>query len=77
MHGIVSHTYRPVRLFQTEVAWFCAALGCRFDSSLGLLTKKFVKLVEEAPGGVLDLNKAAESLLVRLRSSSQFLNPCQ
>ncbi len=36
--------------------------NCRFDSSLGLLTKKFVALVESAPDGVLDLNKAAESL---------------
>ena len=38
--------------------------NCRFDSSLGLLTKKFVALVESAPDGVLDLNKAAESLQV-------------
>ena len=41
---------------------FCA--GNRYDSSLGLLTKKFVQLVEAAPDGVLDLNKAAESLNV-------------
>ena len=39
--------------------------GCRYDSSLGLLTKKFVGLVEAAPDGVLDLNKAAEALNVR------------
>ena len=38
--------------------------GNRYDSSLGLLTKKFVQLVEAAPDGVLDLNKAAESLNV-------------
>lgn len=38
--------------------------NCRYDSSLGLLTKKFVALVESAPDGVLDLNKAAESLQV-------------
>ena len=50
----------------------CCLLGfagggqnCRFDSSLGLLTKKFVQLVEAAPDGVLDLNKAAENLSVR------------
>lgn len=42
----------------------CAG-SCRYDSSLGLLTKKFVALVEGAPDGVLDLNKAAESLNVR------------
>ena len=40
--------------------------GNRYDSSLGLLTKKFVQLVEAAPDGVLDLNKAAESLNVCL-----------
>lgn len=45
--------------------------NCRFDSSLGLLTKKFVALVESAPDGVLDLNKAAESLQA---SSVHFLN---
>ena len=39
--------------------------NCRYDSSLGLLTKKFVNLVEAAPDGVLDLNKAADSLAVR------------
>ena len=43
----------------------CAGTGnCRYDSSLGLLTKKFLALVEAAPDGVLDLNKAAESLSV-------------
>ncbi|CAK0773013.1 hypothetical protein CVIRNUC_004022 [Coccomyxa viridis] len=41
--------------------------GNRYDSSLGLLTKKFVQLVEAAPDGVLDLNKAAESLNVQKR----------
>lgn len=38
--------------------------NCRYDSSLGLLTKKFVGLVEAAPDGVLDLNKAADNLKV-------------
>ena len=42
----------------------CICAGNRYDSSLGLLTKKFVQLVEAAPDGVLDLNKAAESLNV-------------
>ena len=41
-----------------------AAQNCRYDSSLGLLTKKFVGLVESAPDGVLDLNKAADALQV-------------
>lgn len=41
--------------------------NCRYDSSLGLLTKKFVGLVESAPDGVLDLNKAADALQVQKR----------
>ena len=39
----------------------------RYDSSLGLLTKKFVTLLKEAPSGVLDLNMAATSLGVQKR----------
>lgn len=41
--------------------------NCRYDSSLGLLTRKFVDLVSTAPSGILDLNKAAESLSVQKR----------
>ena len=40
---------------------------CRYDSSLGLLTKKFVQLIQSAPEGVLDLNAAATSLNVQKR----------
>ncbi|KAL1495839.1 hypothetical protein AB1Y20_016699 [Prymnesium parvum] len=40
---------------------------CRYDSSLGLLTKKFVSLIQGAPDGVLDLNQAATSLGVQKR----------
>lgn len=39
--------------------------GCRFDSSLGMLTKKFLKLIDDTLDGVLDLNKAAVHLNVR------------
>ncbi|GAB1603704.1 transcription factor E2F3-like isoform X1 [Argonauta hians] len=39
----------------------------RYDTSLGLLTKKFVGLLRNAPDGVVDLNKAAESLEVQKR----------
>ncbi|XP_071723675.1 LOW QUALITY PROTEIN: transcription factor E2FA-like [Rutidosis leptorrhynchoides] len=39
----------------------------RYDSSLGLLTKKFVHLLKHAEDGVLDLNKAAEVLEVQKR----------
>ncbi|KAL1352174.1 hypothetical protein HN51_016165 [Arachis hypogaea] len=41
--------------------------SCRYDSSLGLLTKKFVNLLKHAEGGNLDLNKAAETLEVQKR----------
>jgi transcription factor E2F3 len=40
---------------------------CRYDSSLGLLTKKFVSLIQSAPEGVLDLNQAATMLGVQKR----------
>ncbi|KAK4763205.1 hypothetical protein SAY86_008973 [Trapa natans] len=40
---------------------------CRYDSSLGLLTKKFVNLLKQTEGGTLDLNKAAETLEVQKR----------
>eukprot|EP00520_Triparma_pacifica_P020065 CAMPEP_0118653430 /NCGR_PEP_ID=MMETSP0785-20121206/11826_1 /TAXON_ID=91992 /ORGANISM="Bolidomonas pacifica, Strain CCMP 1866" /LENGTH=138 /DNA_ID=CAMNT_0006545971 /DNA_START=394 /DNA_END=807 /DNA_ORIENTATION=- len=41
--------------------------GSRYDSSLGLLTKKFVALLTSSPTSVLDLNFAAESLGVQKR----------
>ncbi|XP_047964832.1 transcription factor E2FB-like, partial [Salvia hispanica] len=40
---------------------------CRYDSSLGLLTKKFINLIKHAKDGVLDLNKAADTLEVQKR----------
>lgn len=40
---------------------------CRYDSSLGLLTTKFVNLLKDSQDGVLDLNKAAETLKVQKR----------
>ncbi|GFO13918.1 transcription factor e2f3 [Plakobranchus ocellatus] len=39
----------------------------RYDTSLGLLTKKFVGLLRSAPDGVVDLNKASEVLEVQKR----------
>ncbi|XP_025612309.1 transcription factor E2FC isoform X3 [Arachis hypogaea] len=44
-----------------------AVNNCRYDSSLGLLTKKFVCLIEAADYGTLDLNKTAETLEVQKR----------
>ncbi|XP_062219234.1 transcription factor E2FA-like isoform X2 [Phragmites australis] len=40
---------------------------CRYDSSLGLLTKKFINLLKQAQDGILDLNNAAEALEVQKR----------
>merc|ERR1719506_2067748 len=40
---------------------------CRYDSSLGLLTKKFVALIQNAEEGILDLNQAATTLGVQKR----------
>ena len=42
------------------------AYGSRYDCSLGLLTKKFVSLVQQAPNGILDLNIAAGQLDVQV-----------
>ncbi|XP_078236169.1 transcription factor E2F2 [Pogona vitticeps] len=39
----------------------------RYDTSLGLLTKKFIHLLSESKDGVLDLNQAAEVLDVQKR----------
>lgn len=39
----------------------------RYDTSLGLLTKKFVNLLENSPNGVIDLNRASEQLGVQKR----------
>lgn len=39
----------------------------RYDTSLGLLTKKFVGLLRNSYNGVLDLNQAAEMLNVQKR----------
>ncbi|KAK1296944.1 Transcription factor E2FB [Acorus calamus] len=41
--------------------------GCRYDNSLGLLTKKFINLIHQAEDSTLDLNGAAYSLNVQKR----------
>ena len=60
--GVLGHVHC---IFQ-HLTYHCVVPSgnCRYDSSLGLLTKKFVNLVEAAPDGVLDLNKAADALAV-------------
>lgn len=44
-----------------------AANGSRYDSSLGLLTKKFISLILEAKDGTLHLNETANVLQVQKR----------
>ena len=39
----------------------------RYETSLGILTKKFVNILRASPYGVLDLNKATELLDVQKR----------
>jgi transcription factor E2F3 len=39
----------------------------RYDSSLGVLTKEFVSLLQDAPNGILDLNDASAKLHVQKR----------
>ncbi|XP_034221336.1 uncharacterized protein LOC117632069 isoform X1 [Prunus dulcis] len=43
---------------------------CRFDSSLGLLTKKFNNLIKHAEDGILDLNNAADTLEAQIENLS-------
>ncbi|CAL5032219.1 unnamed protein product [Urochloa decumbens] len=40
---------------------------CRYDSSLALLTKRFVDLLKQAQDGILDLNSTADKLDVQKR----------
>lgn len=46
---------------------FDSLLFYRYDTSLGLLTKKFVDLLKESDDGVVDLNIASEKLNVQKR----------
>ncbi|XP_041759774.1 transcription factor E2F3-like isoform X1 [Coregonus clupeaformis] len=39
----------------------------RYDTSLGLLTQKFLQLLAQSSDGVVDLNRAAEALMVQKR----------
>jgi transcription factor E2F3 len=44
-----------------------ADTGTRYDTSLGLLTRKFIDLLENSPDGVIDLNVASVQLNVQKR----------
>ncbi|KAI8905363.1 E2F/DP family winged-helix DNA-binding domain-containing protein [Powellomyces hirtus] len=44
-----------------------SAADSRFDSSLGILTKKFIDALRQCSNGTLDLNQAASQLNVQKR----------
>lgn len=53
--------------FCISVAQHTMTSTCRYDSSLGLLTKKFIALLRSSAHGDLDLNCAASQLKVQKR----------
>uniref|UniRef100_A0A0E0KM69 E2F/DP family winged-helix DNA-binding domain-containing protein n=1 Tax=Oryza punctata TaxID=4537 RepID=A0A0E0KM69_ORYPU len=65
--GTVKGIKRPRKPKGDAGASLFSPNNCRYDSSLGLLTKKFINLLEGAEDGTLDLNKAAETLEVQKR----------
>ena len=48
----------------------------RYEKSLGLLTTKFVNLLQSSSGGVLDLKKVLLSVLLPLHLSSTMWSGC-
>ncbi|KAG6509959.1 hypothetical protein ZIOFF_027967 [Zingiber officinale] len=71
--SVAAYCYRWTDLYGSFHAIFrirgspsCNALSlvgtCRYDSSLGLLTKRFINLLKQAQDDTLDLNKAAQTL---------------
>lgn len=48
-----------------------------FHKKIGLLTKKFINLIKQAEDGILDLNKAADTLEVNIISSAQMIPCCK
>ena len=63
--GHMKRRFGPLVNLLPELSPCAGATACRHDSSLGLLTKKFLELIHATPDGILDLNKAAEALSVR------------
>ncbi|CAN4113982.1 unnamed protein product [Withania somnifera] len=57
----------PTPVFNTGSPSPLTPASCRYDSSLGLLTKKFINLITHAEDGMLDLNHAADTLEVQKR----------
>lgn len=57
----------PFFSFSSLLSSFFAVPRNRYDTSLGLLTKKFVDLLQESPDGSVDLNIASARLNVQKR----------
>jgi len=56
---------RPLVAIDLKMALNVLDPNSRFEKSLGLLTTRFVNLLQEAEDGILDLKKAADTLNVR------------
>ncbi|KAM8827199.1 transcription factor E2F3 [Synchiropus picturatus] len=65
--GSVSNGSRMRTPKSSSIAAKCPPEKTRYDTSLGLLTKKFVDLLAQSADGVLDLNLAADTLQVQKR----------
>lgn len=72
---LISNICMALSVSRSPLTCFCLPISApkspgertRYDTSLGLLTKKFVGLIAESPDGVLDLNWATEVLEVQKR----------
>lgn len=62
----ISNRHDPAS-FQAHSTAGTNSHSCRYDSSLGLLTKKFIALLRSSAHGDLDLNRAASQLKVQKR----------
>ncbi|KAJ7555667.1 hypothetical protein O6H91_05G049400 [Diphasiastrum complanatum] len=67
LRGLKSGPQTPIALGSSTNIARTPASTCRYDSSLGLLTKKFINLIKQADDGALDLNRAADTLHVQKR----------
>ncbi|KAL1932520.1 hypothetical protein VTP01DRAFT_8198 [Rhizomucor pusillus] len=66
-HKRSRHESVPFQIHPSGAITSPNAQACRYDSSLGLLTKKFIALLRSSTHGDLDLNRAAAQLKVQKR----------
>ncbi len=64
---VAIHLILIIPLISTSFPYSKVDPNSRYDNSLGLLTRKFVKLLRDSDEGILDLNYAAEKLEVQKR----------